>query len=81
MSENQDEGEERPCLHCFIAEVIDEFFAEYPATADEPDTGDTAELIVAVGKTVAELTFSQDGAVGQKIIQQLMRATGSDAWH
>ena len=23
----------RPCLHCMIVELIDDFFAEYPATA------------------------------------------------
>jgi hypothetical protein len=89
--------QERPCPHCFIVEVIDEFFGEYPATTDEPDTLDTDEVITAVAKTVAELTFSQDGAVRQKMIEQLMReimnydaafrqqealgAAGSDARH
>ena len=27
------EDEERPCLHCMMVELIDDFFAEYPATA------------------------------------------------
>ena len=27
------EDQERPCLHCMMVELIDDFFAEYPATA------------------------------------------------
>jgi hypothetical protein len=73
MSDDQDEQEERPCLHCLIVEVIDGFFAEYPVSADEPDTIDTAEVITAVAKTMAELTCSQDAAGRQNMIEQLMR--------
>jgi hypothetical protein len=29
MSEDQEAGEERPCLHCLMVELIDNFFAEY----------------------------------------------------
>src|SRR5215469_15874346 len=36
------EDQERPCLHCMIVELIDDFFAEYPAT-DASDKVDTAE--------------------------------------
>jgi hypothetical protein len=34
------EDQERPCLHCMIVELIDDFFSEYPATAgsDKVDT-------------------------------------------
>jgi hypothetical protein len=32
MSEERDD-QERPCLHCMMVEMIDDFFAEYPATA------------------------------------------------
>jgi ribosomal protein S3AE len=39
----------------------------------EPDTIDTDEVITAVAKTVAELTSSQDGAIRQNMIEQLMR--------
>ena len=80
MSEDQDnpqnqadQEEERPCLHCLIIEVVDDFFAEYPAAKGEPDTIDTDEVIIAIAKTVAELTSSQDGAVRQTIIAQLTR--------
>ena len=31
MSEEQ-VAQERPCLHCMMVELIDDFFAEYPAT-------------------------------------------------
>ena len=97
MSEDQEVGEERPCLHCLIVELIDDFFAEYPVATGEPNTIDTNEVITAVAKTVAELTSGQDGSVCQNMIEQLMReimnydaefrqqeargAPGSDARH
>ena len=71
MSEERDD-QERPCLHCMIVELIDDFFAEYPATTGEPDTIDTDEVITAIAKTVAELTCSQDGAIRQQLIERLM---------
>ncbi len=52
------EDQERPCLHCMMVELIDDFFAEYPATPGRSDTVDTEEgdeVIVAIAKTVAEL--------------------------
>jgi hypothetical protein len=73
MSVEQVENEERPCLHCLMVDLIDDFFAEYKATSGEEDAIDTDEVIVAIAKTVAELTSSQDGTVRQKIIEQLMR--------
>jgi hypothetical protein len=71
MSEERDD-QERPCLHCMIVELIDDFFAEYPATTGESDTIDTDEVIIAIAKTVAELTCSQDGAIRQQLIERLM---------
>ena len=70
------EDQERPCLHCMIVDLIEDFFAEYPATAggsDKVDTSEADEVIVAIAKTVAELTSSQDGAIRQQLIEQLMR--------
>ena len=69
------EDQERPCLHCMIVELIDDFFAEYPATAasDKVDTAEADEVIDAVAKTVAELTSQQDGFIRQQVIEQLMR--------
>ena len=71
MSEQPDD-QERPCLHCMMVELIDQFFAEYPAAAGEPDTVDTDEVVTAIAKTVAELTCSQNGSVRQQIIEKLM---------
>lgn len=73
MSEDQETNEERPCLHCLIVELIDEFFVENPVPTGEPDIIDTDEVITALAKIVAELTSSQDGATRQKIVEQLMR--------
>ena len=75
MSEKRDD-QERPCLHCVIVEVIDEFFDEYPTATGGSDTVDTAEadeVLVAMAKTVAELTSRQDGLIRQQLIEQLMR--------
>jgi hypothetical protein len=73
MSDDQEANDERPCLHCLIVELIDDFIAEYPAATGEPDTIDSDEVITAVAKTVAELTSSRDGAVRQTMIEQLTR--------
>ena len=96
MSGERDD-QERPCLHCMMVELIDDFFAEYPAASGEPDAIDTDEVVTAIAKTVAELTCGQDGTIRQQLIEQLMReimdydaefrrdagtgAIGSDARH
>jgi hypothetical protein len=70
------EDEERPCLHCAMVDLIDDFLAEYPARSDRSDAVDTAEadeVIDAIAKTVAELTCRQDGMIRQQLIEQLMR--------
>ena len=73
MSDDQEVGEEQPCLHCLMVELIDDFFAEYPLAAGEPNTIDTDEVITAVAKAVAELTSKQERAVRQNMIEQLKR--------
>jgi hypothetical protein len=57
-----------------MVELIDDFFAEYPARAasDKVDTAEADEVIDAIAKTVAELTSQQDGAIRQQVIEQLM---------
>jgi hypothetical protein len=65
--------EERPCLHCMMVELIEDFFAENPVMSGEPDTIDTDEVITALAKTVADLTCSQSGTVRRQIIETLMR--------
>jgi hypothetical protein len=75
MSEAQND-QERPCLHCMIVDLIDDFLAEYPTApgeSDKVDTSEADEVIVAVAKTVAELTCRQDGTIRQQMIEQLMR--------
>jgi hypothetical protein len=75
MSEEQ-AAQERPCLHCMMVDLIDDFLAEYPAApggSDTVDTDEADEVIVAIAKTVAELTSGQDGAIRQQLIEQLMR--------
>ena len=72
MSEQPDD-QDRPCLHCMMVELIDEFFAEHPAVGRRSDTIDTDEVVTAIAKTLAELTCSQDGSARQQIIENLMR--------
>jgi hypothetical protein len=75
MSGERDD-QERACLHCMMVDLIDDFFAEFPSTAggsDKVDTSETDEVIVAIAKTVAELTSQQDGMIRQLLIEQLMR--------
>jgi hypothetical protein len=69
-----EQHEERPCLRCMMVELIDDFFAEYPATpgSDKVDTGEADEVVDAIAKTVAELTSQQDGIIRQQVIEQLM---------
>ncbi len=73
---NARSDQERPCLHCMMVELIDDFYAEYPAPAggsDKVDTGEADEVVAAIAKTVAELTSRQDGMIRQQLIEQLMR--------
>jgi hypothetical protein len=68
------EDQERPCLHCMIVELIDDFFAEYPtAGSAKVDTAEADEVIDAIAKTVAELTSQEDGVIRQQVIEELMR--------
>jgi hypothetical protein len=58
-----------------IVELIDDFFADNPATAssDKVDTSEADEVIDAIAKTIAELTSQQDGVIRQQVIEQLMQ--------
>src|SRR5215469_16693490 len=75
MAEPENE-QERPCLHCMMVELIDDFFAEYPPApgrSDKVDTEEADEVIEAIAKTVAELTSRQDAIFRQHLIELLMR--------
>jgi hypothetical protein len=59
-----------------MVELIEDFLSEYPVApsgSDKVDTAEADEVIVAVAKTIAELTCRQDGAIRQTLIEQLMR--------
>src|SRR6476620_9364010 len=92
MADSTDSNEERPCLHCLIGDLIDEFYAEYGSLSGEKDTVDVDEIITALAKTVAEMTFGSDAAVRPRILEDLVReisqfeaeyasAPGSDMRH
>jgi hypothetical protein len=72
MSDERDD-QERPCLHCMMVDLIDDFYDEYPAASGEPVTIDPDEVVTAIAKTVAELTCGQNSTIRQQLIEQLMR--------
>jgi hypothetical protein len=73
MSDNTETNDERPCLHCQIGDVIDDFYAEYGSLSGEKEAIDVDEIITALAKTVAELTFGSDAALRQRVLEELMR--------
>jgi hypothetical protein len=73
MSDNPGSNDERPCLHCLIADVIDDFYAEYGSPSGEKDTIDMDEIISALGKTIAEMTYGSDAALRQQVLDDLTR--------
>jgi hypothetical protein len=73
MSDNPGSNDERPCLHCLIADVIDDFYAEYGSLSGEKDTIDMDEIISALGKTIAEMTYGSDAALRQQVLDDLTR--------
>jgi hypothetical protein len=73
MSDNPESSDERPCLHCLIADLIDEFYAEYGSLEGEKDTVDIDEILSALGKVIAEMTYGSDAAVRQRVLEDLTR--------
>jgi hypothetical protein len=73
MPDDPGSNEERPCLHCLIADVIDDFYAEYGSLSGERDVIDMDEIISALGKTVAEMTYGSDAAVRKRVVEDLTR--------
>src|SRR5262249_5047187 len=73
MSDTTESDDERPCLHCLIGDVIDDFYAEYGSLSGEKDTIDVDEIITARAKTIAEMTFGSDAALRQRIWEDLTR--------
>ena len=77
MSDNPESNDERPCLHCLIADVIDDFYAEYGSPSGEKDTIDMDEIISAPGKTIAAMTYGADAGVRQQVPDDLTRETAT----
>ena len=73
MSDNPESSDERPCLHCLIADLIDEFYEEYGSSEGEKDTVDIDEILSALGKVIAEMTYGSDAAVRQRVLEDLTR--------
>jgi hypothetical protein len=71
MSDTEGSSDERPCLHCLIADIIDDFYAEYGTLSGETEAIDVEEIISALGKVVAEL-ISAEPASSRPIIEDLM---------
>jgi hypothetical protein len=72
MSETAESNNERPCLHCLIGDLIDEFYEEFGSQAGEPATIDSGELLCALAKTFAELTYGSDKTQRQNIMQEFL---------
>ena len=92
MSDTPESNDDRPCLHCLIGDLIDDFYAEYGSLSGEADTIDADEVITALAKTVADITLGSDAALRQRILEDLTReiskfeaeyanASGSDMRH
>ena len=73
MPDDPSSTEERPCLHCLIADVIDDFYAEYGSLSGEKDVIDLDEIISALGKTIAEMTYGSDAAARKRVLEDLSR--------
>jgi len=92
MAQDPESNDERPCLHCLIGDLVDEFYAEYGALSGETDAVDVDEVITALAKTVADITFGSEPAQRQRVLEDLTReisryeaeyasAPGSDLRH
>jgi hypothetical protein len=73
MSENPEVEEERPCLHCLIGDLIDEYYGEYGSPSGETDVIDVNEIMTSLAKIVAEITSGSDAAEGRRIVDDLSR--------
>src|SRR5258708_39085652 len=75
MSDATESDDERPCLHCLIGDVIDDFYAEYGSLSGEKDTIAVDEIITALAKTVAEMTFVSEAALRHRVLEDLPRGS------
>jgi hypothetical protein len=73
MSDSSEANAERPCLHCLIGDLIDEFYEEFGSPNGEPNTSDASEILSALAKTVAEMTYDSDAAQRRRMVEDLLR--------
>jgi hypothetical protein len=73
VSENPEANDERPCLHCLIADLINEFYTEYGSLSGEMDSIDVDEIVMVIAKIVADMTFNSDSALRRRILEELTR--------
>src|SRR5580700_3002302 len=73
MADESDNADERPCLHCLILDLFDEFYEEYGSSEGEAEVVDVSEITTALAKVVAEITSGSDAASAQKIVDDLAR--------
>jgi hypothetical protein len=73
MSEDPEVEDERPCLHCLIGDLIDEYYGEYGSPSGEPDVIDVSEIMTSLAKIVAEITSGSDAAEGRRLVEELSR--------
>jgi hypothetical protein len=73
MPDNPEVEEERPCLHCLMGDLIDEYYGEYGSPSGEADVIDVSEIMTSLAKIVAEITSGSDAAEGRRIVEELSR--------
>jgi hypothetical protein len=69
LSDNPEADDQRPCLHCLIGDLIDEFYEQYGSSTGEAETVDVSEVMSALAKVVAEMTFGSDAALRERMLK------------
>jgi hypothetical protein len=73
MSQTSEPNNERPCLHCLIGDLIDDFYGEFGSLTEKSDTIDTSELLSALAKTLAEFTFDSETTQRRQMMEDFLR--------
>src|SRR3978361_961642 len=73
MPDNPEVEDERPCLHCLMGDLIDEYYGEYGSPGGEADVIDVSEIMTSLAKIVAEITSGSDAVEGRRIVEELSR--------
>ena len=54
MPDNPEVEDERPCLHCLMGDLIDEYYGEYGSPGGEADVIDVSEIMTSLAKIVRD---------------------------